>query len=321
MSFTGTLSGGLIGETPNYAALAKKSEARRKGVIDLGLKQIGAVFDGGAAPFYSLANAGGSKFDPKSTYFFQDKKGGFVPYWAPKGAKPSGTYNYSGIGKALNTGGFDLAAMGVMKGLGLTKALGFGDEDSPKEIAMKAFRRGQLFNAPNEQTFTGFGPEFFQSRTKAYTDYAMPQVAEQYLDARNAQTYGLSNRGLLSSSLADQARSRLERTAGQSRQAVAEEGINQANTLKRNVETSRQNAINQLYQTADPARAFQSAISSASQLGVPSPFAPITNMFANLAQQYYTNQLLKGYQQGTQQLQNFNKGNNSIALYLAPLPD
>ena len=321
-----SLTGGLIGETPDYSAMALRSEKRRKGIIDLGLNQIDAVFGGGQAPFYGLANSGGSTFDPKGTYFQQNKQGVFAPYWAPKtvshftnpwkpvghqketvvtGARPGGKFHESGfgtfqgstVGPMLASGGGDVIAITGGKLLGMNKW--FGKSESPKDIAKKQFRRGQLFNAPTLQNFQGFGPDFYKARTKAYLDYALPQVAQQYLQARNAQMYGLSNRGLLNSSQASQAKSQLESTAGLSRSQVGEEGINQANQLKQQVENSRQQAISQLYQTADPARAFQSAIGSAANLNVPSPFGPVTNMFANLAQQYYANQLMNLYNQPT----------------------
>lgn len=286
-SITSTLTGGLIGEAPDYAAMAKRSEAKRKGVIDLGMKQIGAVFEGGDAPFYTLAKSTQDKFDPKGTYFYQDKKGGFVPYWAPKGVKPDGTYNPNAIGQVLNTGGFDLAAMGVMKGLGLSKALGFGDEDSPREIAAKAFRRGQLFNSPTNQTFTGFDENFYKQREKAYLDYALPQVGDQFRQARDQLKYALSSRGLLNSSVEAKGQSDLNRSSGSARQAVGDEATRQVNETRRGVADAKQKAIDMLYQTADPAQAFQSAIRTSSEARLPSTFTPLANMFANLAQQYY----------------------------------
>jgi hypothetical protein len=79
--------------------------------------------------------------------------------------------------------------------------------------------------------------------------------------------------------------------------AIADEGRNQAQQLRRDVEDSRQKSIAQLYQTADPGQAFSSALNATSEFEQPSTFAPISDMFANLAKQYYVSKLLNSYQQ------------------------
>jgi hypothetical protein len=98
------------------------------------------------------------------------------------------------------------------------------------------------------------------------------------------------------------------------RQRIADEGLNQANTLKRGVEDARQQAINQLYQSADPAQALQGAVRSALNFQQPSTFAPIANMFSNIANQYATSQLLNSYRQpfGV-------ASNDQLSNYLAPI--
>ena len=109
--------------------------------------------------------------------------------------------------------------------------------------------------------------------------------------------FGLENRGLGGSSVQGQASSNLEREAGRARQTIADTGLEQANQLRRDIEGSRQQAISQLYQSADPAQALQGAVRSAIGFQAPSTFAPATNMFTNLAQQYATRQLLNNYRQ------------------------
>jgi hypothetical protein len=291
--------GGLFGASPNYAALAKRSEASRQGIINLGLSQINSVFGGGSAPFYTPALQPGSKFSGKNTYYFLNKRGQFAPYWSPYGGAAKGINSPNQIADLAT----DLTTLGAAAGLRAAlpaAGLGnlFGTEESPRDIAKQKFRKGQLFNAPEYQTFEGFQPEFFQKRAQDYVNYALPQLAQQYQQNRNAVLYGLSNRGLGSSSVSTQAKSGLERAVGEGKQSIAESGIAQANQLKKDIESSRQEAINQLYQSADPARAFQSAISAASQFRQPSVFAPLADMFGNIAQQYYLNRLISGYQQG-----------------------
>jgi hypothetical protein len=313
MDFTG----GLFEGSPNWGKLAQANEKKRQGIIDLGLNQINAVYGGGSAPFYTLAGN-----DPYSKAEWRDRdksqslysigsKGKFGAFVAPKKkdvntAAETGNLYGGGVGGVIagaGTGDLKGAAMSAAFGLpGQMKLMGglFGDDDPPtvRELVNKKIKQGQLFNAPEMKSFEGFQPEFFEKRAQDYVNYALPQFADQYQQSRNNMLYSLANRGLSSSSVATSGAYNLEKTAGQGKQQIADEGLGQANQLKRDVEQSRQNSIAQLYQSADPAQALQSALGAASQFRQPSVFQPLTNMFQGLAQQYYTNRLMNQYQQG-----------------------
>jgi len=306
----------LFGASPNYGAISRKSEKKRQHIIDLGMKQLGAVYGGGSAPFYSLANADGAKFDSKGNYYSLGSKNGFGQYWGPKPIKQPSSFQRSteiagsvvpgditgDVLQGARTGDWGKAATNI----GINAATGgaygvaskvFGRKPpSPREIAAKKFRRGQLFSAPTNQSFEGFQPEFFRQREKAYTDFALPQLGDQYRTNNAALTYGMSNRGLTGGSVDQEARFGLEKIMGQGRQQIADTGIQQANQLRTDIEGSRQQATQQLYQTGDPTQATQSAISAAAGFQRPSTYTPLANMFSNLANQYYANQLLNNYQ-------------------------
>jgi hypothetical protein len=211
-----------------------------------------------------------------------------------------------------------MSSIGDFGGGFATKVLGslFDDKKSPREVARDAFRHNQLFELGRTQNFEGFQPEFFDQRAKDYVNFALPQVADQYQTNRNAVAFGLANRGLQGSSVENQANTRLERASGQAKQNVADTGIAQANELKRAVEEARQADIAQLYQTADPSRGFQSALSNASQLRIPSTFAPLGDMFSNIARQYYVNQALNNYRNAPA---NVNPDSYSLSNFLAPI--
>jgi len=327
-SVTGALTGGLINPGPvDYGKIAARNERKRQGIINLGLQQINALYGGGTAPFYSLAQTtpfsrsewghGGKD----QTFYHLSNQGTFAPYYAHMNNGPSvesgslagakygsivpgtGTLVGSSIGGIVGgLRGHDVQGAGLSAGTGgaygLIKGLFGGDEPSIREQVNKRLKKGLLFNAPENQTFEGFQPSFYDKRAQDYTNYALPQLGEQYRTNRNALLYGLSNRGLLNdSSVATQARSGLERTVGQGRQAIADEAQNQAMNLRQQVENSRQQSIQQLYQSADPAQAFQSALNTTAQFHQPSAFAPISDMFSNLAKQYYTQRILNSYQQ------------------------
>jgi hypothetical protein len=314
-SFTSLLSGGLLDTSaPNYARIAGSNEKKRQGLIRLGLQQINSVFSGGTAPFYSPALTEGARFDPSQTYYSFNKKGEFTPYWAPGGRAPKGTSSDTLLSGALKSGGGDLGAALAVKTLGIG---GLFDKDvSPKQIAARSFRRGQLFKPPEEFTFEGFQEPFYEKRAQDYVNFALPQLAQQYQSNRNAMLFGLANRGLGGSTVQGQASSNLEREAGKGRQTIADTGLEQANQLRRDVESARQQAVNQLYQSADPAQALQGAVRAASSFRAPSTFAPITNLFTNLAQQYATNQLLNSYRQPYGAPSSY----QGVGNFLAPIP-
>lgn len=317
-SLTSLMSGGLLSTgAPNYAKMARGSERKRQGLINLGLQQIGAVFGGGTAPFYSPAKTEGSQFSPRNTYYaLSGRSGEFVPYWAPGGARPNEKTTPSVAGQLADmsavagSGGLSvpLNAMGI--GLGNI----FGDKESPRDVARKAFRRGQLFAPPTMQTFEGFQEPFFEKRAQDYVNFALPQLGQQYRSTRDAITFGLANRGLSESSSANKAKSDLELETAKNRQQIADTGLAQANQLRQDIEASRAEATRQLYQSADPAQALQSAVKSAIGFGRPSTFQPIANMFTNLAQQYATQQLLNNYRQPY-----FPAQDDDFSNYLAPI--
>ena len=145
------------------------------------------------------------------------------------------------------------------------------------------------------QAFGGFTPSFYQQRAQAYEDFAMPQLAQQYLTNRNQVGFNLANRGMLASGAANKQWSDLARSMGQAKQQIADTAIGQSEQLQQGVEQQRQTLLNQLYQSADPAGAGAGAIQAAASYYQPSTFAPLGNMFSNFANQYYLSQLINSY--------------------------
>jgi len=140
--------------------------------------------------------------------------------------------------------------------------------------------------------FGGFTPSFYQKRAQAYTDWAMPQLSQQYQTNRNQVGFNLANRNLLGSGAANKQWSDLNRAMGQARQTIADTGIGQAQGLQQSVEQQRQTLLNQLYQSADPAGAGAAATQSAASFAQPSVFPALGNLFSGLANQYYLSQVI-----------------------------
>lgn len=330
------------GSSPNYGKLAAQSEKKRQGIINLGLQQLNAVYGGGTAPFYQQAptapmnKAAWRSYGKQTPYYTINKGGNFAPYWAPKQAKTPGTatkfFEATGVGipgditgsiaGGIRTGDWG----GAIKDIGLNALTGgvwggikslFGeDPPTPREIVNKRARSGNLFYAPEMKTFKGYTPEFYAAREKAYTDNALPQLADQYKTARDSTIYGLSNSGLGESTVGDQAKFRLEKAMNAGRQGVADEAINQGNQLRDQVEQSRQQAIQQLYQTGDPTQALKSAISSSSSFERPATFGALANGFGDIMNQYYIQKLIQGYSNPV--IAGGGYSDNSNPIYFAP---
>ena len=295
---------GLFGSGMDYAAQAAKTEKQRQGLINTGLGQINAIFGGGTVPFYTPQTSGFTHDQwvggpVNNTYYTLGKKGTFDPVYAPNqrdkmGFNPTGSlFDPSGIRAMTSIGQGDI--VGLLTG-GL---FGFGNKPlTPRQNINKLAKSNNLFTM-DSQSFEGFQPDFYKGREKAYLDYAMPELGEQYRTNRDAILYGLANRGLLRGSVQKRASSDLERATGKGRQTIAESAINQSNQLRQSVEQARQNAIQQLYTSSNPSQALQSAISSAGSLRTPNAIAPLTDMFSNLARQYYTNMLYNNYRTGS----------------------
>lgn len=344
-NFTSFLSGGLLDtDAPDYAKIAKSDEKRRRGLITLGTEQINAIFGGGDTQFYGkpkdnfLTGEEWAAYKKRGQPFYTlGRNGKFVPYkpsafrpnkGAQEGAKLGvqigsivpGAGNVVGASAGGLIGGLsegDYTGAALSAGTGgayplMQSVFGWGDDPmSRRELVNRRLKKGLLFEAPETRSFEGFTDDFYNKRAQDYINYALPQLADQYRQTRGAIGYGLANRGLQQSTVAGEARSRLEREAGRNRQNIADTGMEQANQLRRDVETSRQQALAQLQQSADPAGAVRSAINSAMGFQRAPVFTPIANAFGNIAQQYVQNQLLSnsgGLGQGLyggQQQQNY----------------
>lgn len=193
-----------------------------------------------------------------------------------------------------------MAVAAVAAGIGLAGSLAetgysLASSNDPGRQASEAERQRQqriaLGTQSINQAFQGYNPAFYQQRARAYVNQALPQFNQQYRQANAQLGFNLANQGLLGSGAQQNLLSQLGQQRAQGLQQVYDQGQSQAQSLQQQVESARQTALNQLYQSADPASARQQAISSASQFQQPSAFGPLSNMFSNLSNQYYLNAL------------------------------
>lgn len=296
-SATSFLSAGAINpKTPDFAGAAASAERRRQALINAGLQSINAVFQGGTAPMYTpytdKVPKNGAKALAGQEFFTYNKKGEFVPYQVP-GVGQQKSLSDKLISNTIASAPFNPGSVWQSPVTFLSSIFG-GGGPSIRDMVNSKIRAGKLFTAQNK-TYEGFGDNFYNGVAKDYINYALPQLSDQYTAARDSIMFGLQNRGLQNSSSQDKAMSDLTITTGRQEQQIADNARAAANELRQSVERARQEAINQLYQTADPAGALQGAVSTASQFKVPQTFTPILNTFSQLANQYAMSQLFNNF--------------------------
>ena len=149
--------------------------------------------------------------------------------------------------------------------------------------------KGRLFAKTDSGYQKGFGSDFYQGIANDYIKSAIPQLAQQQKQTSDSIKYGLFNRGLSKGSSAyGTAMSDLNQATGKAEQQVADNALGAARSTQSQVMQAYQNAMSQLYNTTSPSQTAQSGVAQAAQFSVPQTFAPISNMFSNLANDYAT---------------------------------
>lgn len=132
------------------------------------------------------------------------------------------------------------------------------------------------------ETFGRFNDPFFAQREQAYMDFAMPQLGDQYADARRSLAFALSRGGLTRSSVAASRLADLEKGYGTRKQEIADAARGYGQQARADVEQARGNLISQAQGTADAALAGNLAMNEANRLASGPSFSPLGALFANV---------------------------------------
>lgn len=169
----------------------------------------------------------------------------------------------------------------------------YGEKAAEQEAARK--KAITIGTADINKAFSGFTPAFYQQRAQDYQDFALPQVAKQYRQARNDIGFNIANRGYFGGSAAQKQWGDLADTYARATQNVADVGQSQAQALQSSVENAKNTQLGFLYQSADPAQAAQSATAAAASFQTPATFPMVAQQFGDLLNQYYYSQLVNSY--------------------------
>jgi hypothetical protein len=126
-----------------------------------------------------------------------------------------------------------------------------------------------------------FNDDFFKGRETAFTDYATPQLQDQFADARKELTFALARNGTLDSSIRAGKEGELQQEFDKNDRAVKDQALAYGNEARTNVEGARSDLINTLNATGDAQGAANSALARASTLSAPAAFSPLAPLFAN----------------------------------------
>lgn len=151
------------------------------------------------------------------------------------------------------------------------------------EEARQASIRSGMANV--DTTFAQFDDPFYQGRSKAYTDYYIPQVKDQYDEARKGLVYDLTRQGIMNSSAGADKLAKLDSEYNKQNSYYTDAGQSYANQVRGDVENNRSQLYSQVQASADPSAAAASAAARAQSLTAAPAFSPLGQLFQQFAQQ------------------------------------
>ena len=133
-----------------------------------------------------------------------------------------------------------------------------------------------------DDVFAGFNPSFYDALRQAQLDYLLPDIDQQYAQARDQLTFALARQGLGTSSVAGDRQADLAAERERAINRAREAGDQAAQGAQRDVEAERSSLVSQLQATADPGAAATGAASRAAYLRQPRPMADLGPLFQNV---------------------------------------
>ena len=132
-----------------------------------------------------------------------------------------------------------------------------------------------------EGTFSQFDDSFYKGLGDNYTNYAMPQLDDQFTTGMKELRLALASKGLQNSSEAAQRYGKLKESYDTQLTSIADKARGYENTAKGNINSAKDNLLTQNLSLANPALASQSAINSAALNSQLPTYDPLANAFAN----------------------------------------
>ena len=149
------------------------------------------------------------------------------------------------------------------------------DEQARQERIRKGTASiGSLFDSQ-------FNDQFFDKRRDAYINYAVPQLDDQFGDAKKQLIFALARSGLLDSSSRGSQTAKLDKRYSLGREEIASKGLAEATGARNSVEDARSNLIAMLKATGDDQGAAQASNARAPALSKPAAYSPLSQIFTD----------------------------------------
>jgi hypothetical protein len=154
-----------------------------------------------------------------------------------------------------------------------------------KEARADELARQARIRAGTERVNDIFGKQFdnsfFAGRKKAFSNFATPQLSDQYAQANKQLLYSLDRSGLSDSSARGEKFGELQKLYDINQQKVADDALALEGQTRSQIEDSRANLISTLNATGDAEGAANSAITRSAALTKPAAFNPLENLFVD----------------------------------------
>jgi hypothetical protein len=135
-----------------------------------------------------------------------------------------------------------------------------------------------------DTAFAPFDDNYFAGIQSKYNDYALPQLQDQYNQAKNNIVFSLARKGNLNSSTAGDLYGELDRENATNLVGIEGAGKDYANQARSAVEANRKDITGQLNTTYDADSANNLALTAAKSLAVAKPsFSPLGQLFQNIS--------------------------------------
>ena len=157
--------------------------------------------------------------------------------------------------------------------------------------------------------FSDFTPSFYQQAAQDYTNYATPQVDQQYQNTKNNLTYALARNGLTSSGAGVQRNNSLNQQLNTNLSDIANTAQDQSNTLETNVNNQKNQLMSQVEAGAQPGQIATQAAAATSSLRAPTALPAVGNMFSDWSNTYLANMAANTYNPSNANLLNMFGGN------------
>ncbi len=190
-------------------------------------------------------------------------------------------------------------------------------EDNSAEIArqQEAARQARIDSGLTqiEDVFSKFDDGYYGGVSQSYLDFYNPQLEDQYDDARRGLTLSLARTGNLNSSSGARKIGELTELFNKNQAQIGNQAVDVGHQARGSVESSRDELTNQLYASANPESAVDSALSRADFLSRPQVYSPLADAFGSFVDTVATGMLAEkqGYRGFNSGLFNLPKGGSA----------